>query len=539
MDNKPQNRYSVIALIVSGAALVATLLVGVIKILINMGAFTPTDPQAFTLALQISAALILVGLAVYAILEPDMVRRFLSGRQARYGSNALVTILAFVGIVFVINYMMATNAELVAIKADLTENKVNTLSPEMVTAMQNLPAPLTATAFYTSQNPTDSARELFDDMRAKSDGKFDYSFIDPNKNPAAAKEAGVTGDGKILLEMSGRREIAAYADEAEILTALNRIMNPEQRTVYFLTGHGERNIDGTDDLAYSRARDVLEKKNIVVKSLNLIAENAIPEDAKAIIIAGPQTPLSLNEVGLLNDFALKGGALVILEDPTPLTEFGDTPDPLLDMLSNSWGLVLRNDFVVDTANSSSPYNAVGAIFDASHPITRPLLGQVVVLPLTRSIEVKTLEGFTLFSLVKTTPSLNQTPAWSETDFSPLQSNTNIPAFDQDVDVLGPLTLVAASQKTDGGSVILIGSSNFAADLNFDVYANSDLFVNAVGWAAGMGESIDITPKDTTMRTFKSPSQLGAISIYLGTFCVIPGLVMAAGVYAWASRRRRN
>lgn len=534
MDDKPQNRYSIIALIVSLIALIVTLVAGALNILINIGSFTPTSPETYTTILQISAALILIGLAVYAILEPESVRGFLSGRQARYGSNALILILAFTGIVVVSNYLMATNADLVALKLDLTENKANTLSPEMIQAMETLPGNLTATGFFSSQMPTDTARQLFDNMKASSNGKFTYSFIDPDKNPVAAKEAGVTGDGKILLEMNGRKEIAAYTGEAEILTAMNRILNPEQRTVYFLTGHGERDINGSDQNAFSRARDTLEKKNFTVKTLNLLAENAIPADAKAVVIAGPTKPISANESGLLINYALHGGALVIMEDPLPLTDFGDSPDPLANSLDSMWGLRLRNDFVVDTA-SPSIQNAIGAVFDPASPITQTIT-QVAILPLTRSIEIKTLDGFTQTSLVQTSPS---SQAWGETDFTALQGSAASVSLDPATDTPGPITLVASSEKQDGGRVVVIGSSVFATDQGFDAYGNSDLFVNAVAWAAGQGKTMDVTPKDSTTRTFQPPSQGIGIALYFGTVCGIPGLMLAAGIYAWASRRRRG
>jgi len=537
MDNKPQNRYSVIALYVSLAAVIASIVAGAASYFISTGALTVTYGQTIKLALQISAALIPIGLAVYAILEPDMVRRFLSGRQARYGSNAFVTILAFVGIVFVVNYMVATNTQLVAIHKDLTENKVNTLSPEMIQAMQTLPGQLTATDFSTQTD--DTARTLFDKMRAESNGLFDYSFVNPDKNPGAAKDAGITGDGKILLEMNGRREIAEYADESTILTAYNRILNPEERTVYFLTGHQEHDVEGSGDNPMTRVKDILEKKNITVKTLNLIAENAIPSDAKAIVIAGPQIPLSSKEVDLLNTFAINGGGLVVMEDVTPLTNFGDAADPLAEMLSNTWGLTLRNDFVVDPANGSAFSNAVGSFFDNNSTITRSFVNQVVIMPLTRSIDVGTPDGFITTSLVQTTPGAGSQTAWGETDFTPLVSNASSPAFDPTTDALGPLTLAASSTKSDGGVAIVFGTSNFATDQNFDAYGNGDLLVNAISYAAGEGNTVDVTPKDTSTRTYLPASQGVSLLTYIGVICLLPGLAIGGGIYTWAARRRRG
>lgn len=534
MNTKPQNRNSSIALIVSLIALVVTLFAGIVNIMIKMEAFTPEDPSQFQLALQISAALTVLGVAVYAILEPESVRNFFTGRQARYGSNMLVLTLAFAGIIFFSNWIVETNTKIKeATSWDLTEGKVNELSPELDAAMKDLPAPMTAVAFY-SQIPTDSTRALFDKMKTASGGKFDYRFVDPVDDPLAAKEAGVTGDGKIVLQMNGRSEIAAYADEGEILTAMNRLLNPEARTVYFLVGHGENDVNGSGETAFSRARETLEKKNIVVKTLNLLAENRIPADAQAIIVAGPTKPITPNESSLLINWALHGGSLVVLENPVPLTEFGDTPDPLAASLESVWGLRLRNDFIVDTS-SDSIQNAVGAWPDASHPVTATMLFSTY-MPLTRSIEIIAREGFTQTALLQTDPN---SQAWGETDFTPLQGSTASVAYNEGTDTSGPLVLVAASENADGGKVVVIGSSTFATDTYFDGYGNGDLFINTVSWAAGQGKSYDVTPKDVTQRIFTPPSQIGGLMISVGSVCLIPLLVIGFGVYAWFSRRRRG
>jgi hypothetical protein len=76
--------------------------------------------------------------------------------------------------------------------------------------------------------------------------------------------------------MNGHKEIADYADETELLRAMNRLVNPEARTVYFLTGHGERDINASGTTGMSRALETLQNKNYTVKTLNLMAETASP-----------------------------------------------------------------------------------------------------------------------------------------------------------------------------------------------------------------------------------------------------------------------
>ncbi len=47
-----------------------------------------------------------------------------------------------------------------------------------------------------------------------------------------------------------------------------------------------------------------------------------------IAVAGPIKPLTDAEVELLKGFLANGGSLIVMKDPSALTEFGDGPDPL-------------------------------------------------------------------------------------------------------------------------------------------------------------------------------------------------------------------
>src|SRR4030042_642664 len=126
--------------------------------------------REFNLYLQISLGLIFIGLALFALLDPEKVRQFLTGRQARYGSNALVLSLAFVGIVILLNYFVYKNSK----RWDLTEDKQYTLAPETIDTLKSLEEPVVAEAFFSKKTSTDQAMVLLDQYKANSEGKFDY-----------------------------------------------------------------------------------------------------------------------------------------------------------------------------------------------------------------------------------------------------------------------------------------------------------------------------------------------------------------------------
>ncbi|MCI0550100.1 MAG: Gldg family protein [Anaerolineae bacterium] len=524
--------YSVAALIVALIACIITFFLGIIRGLVAAQVTTVANVENLQRYLLVSAGFIVIGVAAYAILEPERVRRFLTGRQARYGSNAFIMSIAFAGILIIGNVLAYQNPVPIG---DLTEDQVNTLAPETLAAIKKLPQKVSAIAFFSQNSNKVSATELLDKIKSNSNGKFEYQFIDPDRDPQAAINAGITGDGKILLQMGEQKEIVAFASETELLKGMLRLLNPGNNVIYFLTGHGEKDVEQSSETSMTRAKSTLESKNYVVKTLNLAAENQIPEDASVIVIAGPIKPVSKNEVTLLEEYLNNGGSLVVMEDPTILTEFGDEPDPLADMLATDWGILLDNDVVIDLG-SADPTVAVSAFYDSSHTITRNMNQLATYFPFTRSLSVAAqMEGITTSQLVQTVER-----SWGETDFTTLSQGGGQLGFDEGVETPGPMTIVIASEKsTPKSRVVVYGSSTFVIDKYFDASGNGDLFINSVDWTAEQEDIIELTPKTPTERTFTPPSQFQWIAILLGSVLIIPGLVVLAGISTWLTRRRQG
>ena len=534
MTNRTQTKnYSYHALIVALIAIIAALLLGIVRGLVAIQAFMVANVQNLNEAIIIAVSVAILSVAVYAILEPDRVRRFVTGRQVRYGSNTLVMSIALL-FIFGLLYAMLTDTRFDFNKTwDLTENKSNTLAPETLAALKTLPEKVTATAFFSQTNDPQSATDLLDKIKNNSSGKFEYKFVNPDLDPQAAMNAGITGDGKILLKMGEKTAIVAFASEEEILKGLLRLLNPESSVVYFLTGHGERDTQQSSDSSMTRAVSTLESKNYIVKTLNLLVDNQIPEDASVIVIAGPTKPVSQEEVELLKKFVDGSGALLVMEDPSALTDFGEEKDPLSSFLSQDWGITLNNDIVIDL-NSPQPTTAASAYYDPSHPITVNMNNLVSFYPFTRSLTTaESTEGLILTQLVKTNER-----SWGETDFASLSQNGQVKLDENEV--VGPLILAATGENpTSKGRVVVFGTSEFAVDQIFDRYGNGDMFVNSVDWLAEQENLASITPKNTTERTFTPPSQLYWVLILLTSIFIVPGLIVFSGVSTWLARRRQG
>ncbi len=486
--------------------------------------------RTWNLYIQIGLALVVVGLALFAILDPERVRVALTGRQARYGSNVLVMTVAFLGILFVVNYLVYMNPK----RWDLTEGQQHTLAKETLATLKSLPQPVQATAFYPQGVSTTDAQTILDNFKYYSNGKFSYKFVDPNADPVAAKAANVVleASGTIVLKMGDRQEKVTTTSESDITSALVRMMAQKQ-TIYFLTGHGEYSPDDTGDQSYSTAKTTLEAKSYTVKLLNLLADNKIPSDAHLIVIAGPTKPLSDNEVKLLSDFQDKGGSLIVMEEPTLRTDFGTSPDPLAKFLSDKWGIVLGDNIVVDPT-SPQPYSPFAASY-SSHDITDKLQRLGTAFPTVRSVSTGTkIDGVTLTELIKTADQ-----SWGETDLQGLK-NSQQPSADPSKDFMGPVPIAVAGERTGSQArVVVIGDSDFAINVNFSYLGNGDLLINSIDWAAGQANLINLTPKPSTVRTMVPPTTTTMGLIALGTIFVIPGMVLVGGIVVFIQRRKRG
>jgi ABC-type uncharacterized transport system involved in gliding motility auxiliary subunit len=491
----------------------------------------------WNLYLQVSLGLFIIGLALFVAIDPGAIRRALTGRQARYGSNAFILTIAFLGILVVINFLANKYTK----RWDLTENQSNTLAKETVDVLKSLPDTVVAKAFFSSSSAIssskDSAKTLLDQYVYNGAGKFQYEFIDPNKDPVSAQNAGISKDGSIVLYMGASKQPVTTVSETDLTGAMVRLMNPGAHVVYFLTSHGEYPITGGSDQSYTKLTTDLESKNYKVSTLNLLAVLQIPQDASVIVIDGPKKPLTDAEVGLLDSYIKNGGSVVVMEDPTVDTQFGTSPDPLANDLAQTYGIILGNNIVVDAYGYQAfqnAYFAVGYNY-ATHVITQKMSTMGTGFQGARSVSADSSVG-TDYSKTQLITTVDQ--SWGETDMASVQNNSV--KFDQGVDLAGPVPLaVVATGNTTNARLIVFGDSDFATNAYYGFYGNSDMILNSIDWAAKVENLISLTPKTTVTRTLVQPQAYTMGLILLGSLVVLPGIVLAAGIGSWLARRRQG
>ena len=487
------------------------------------------DPT-FDIWVQVGIAVAIAGPAAGALLDPGRVRKALRGRQARYGSNALLASVGFLGILVVLNVLAFNNPQ----RIDLTEDKEFSLSPETILLLSELSEPVEIKGFYTPDRASsrDRMKPLLDEFVAESEGLVSYEFIDPSSNPLAADQYGVTRDGSLAVVIGEESHVIDFPSEREITSAVVRLTNPENRVVYFMTGHGERGLDETGDGGLSQLKTALESKNYGVQALNLLIEGSVPADAAVLVAAAPQTALAGEELQQIEEFIGEGGSLVVLLEPSPVTQLNPTDDSLNAYLLETWGISARDDFVVDL-ESVHPLVGLSITYE-SHPITERVANFVTQSPSARSIDVPESSDP---SLLVTRLVLTSDRSWGETDFAAIAEGSSV-EYNEGAEAAGPLALaVAVEDSLAGTRLVLVGDGDFASNGGFFAGGNGDMIVNSVDWAARQENLIDITPRQTTVRQVLPATRSTVMLLVIGTAVVIPALIILAGGLVWWNRRK--
>ena len=140
-----------------------------------------------------------------------------------------------------------------------------------------------------------------------------YRFVDPEREPLKAQQAGYRFAGNVLLDYQGRRQMADQTDENALTNALRKVLKKERQKVYFLAGHGERDLDDPKPGGFQVAKKALDNEGYEVESLNLLSRGAVPAGCRGGHRGRPPKSRCMStEVQALKAYLEKGGRLLIM-----------------------------------------------------------------------------------------------------------------------------------------------------------------------------------------------------------------------------------
>jgi gliding motility-associatede transport system auxiliary component len=452
---------------------------------------------------------------------------YFSQRSSKLGANTLVGAVAVLGILGLLNFLGVRHHK----RFDLTAEKLYTLSDQTQRVVKGLTKDVQVIRF-DKRSSLDSSG-LADRMTEYTNlnPRVSYQVVDPQEHPEIAKQYGVQRMGQVIVASGSHTERLDETGEQDLTSAILKVTRETVKTVCFVEGHGEKSIAAREAEGYSAVAGELKKENYEVKSVNLVSENLVPADCSVLVEGGPTKPLFPQEAAMIGKYLDGGGKAFLLIDP-------DT-DPNLGDVFRAWNIAVGNNTVIDASG-------VGRMFGTGPAV--PLVGEYGVHPITKSLEPKRV--MTFFPLARTVSLADKTKpepsgvellktsalSFAVTSLEDLKKRGG--RLDPTKDTKGPLSLgVAADRKTGGqdARLVVIGDSDFASNQAVQYASNGDLFFNTINWLSQDEDLISIRPKSAKNRRVEmtDAQQKG---LFWFSVALLPGLVIATGIFIWWKRR---
>jgi hypothetical protein len=441
------------------------------------------------------------------------------------------------------------------------------LSPGTVSLLKSITNQISVTLYYDKEDPLyGTVKDLLSefslvnprisvqtidytrDAGAAQKLKAKYKLISPSdKNlvifDCEGKPRVVPGDALakyVLEELRNekqepmlQRKVTGFLGEMAFNQALLDVTSLKPFSAYFLTGHGEHNLESGDQrLGYLKFAAVLAQDNIRLTPLSLLGTNVIPADCNLLIIAGPATSIPDIELEKIERYLNEGGRLLALFNANSLDERSGLDRAIgLEKILAKWGVRVGDVIISDPDHSDRGSDVIVGAF-TGHPVVNPLLGFGLDLVRPRPVAKLNSRAPQAADAPRVEPVAFSSPqAFIEGD--PNKERHQFP-FIVAVEK-GAIKNVIAERGTT--RMVIAGDSIFLGNQEIDKLGNRDFAGYAVGWLLERTQLVQ-GPGPRPFRMFKivmTKSELRSAEwILLGAF---PAAVLALGGLVWLRRRR--
>ncbi|MCF6283349.1 MAG: Gldg family protein [Candidatus Polarisedimenticolaceae bacterium] len=411
---------------------------------------------------------------------------------------------------------------------DNTATAGNSLSPQSIQLLTQLKSPLTITSFAPENQALRKQISSVIGRYQQHRTDIKLQFINPETEPSKAREQGITLAGELRLEYEGRLEQLQQLNERTLSNAILRLLGRPEAWILSLDGHGERTLKGKANFDLSEFNRALQANGHKSHNLNLTTTGFIPDNTGVLIIAGPRTTLTTEELKQIDDYLTRGGNLLLLVDSGSETAL----EPILNRLQ----MGLLPGIIVDTN---------GRRLGLENP---------AIAVITHYPEHAALDGFRLLTLFPQAKALEplasniwqhqallitQHESWNETGQLQGEISHDAKADEQ----LGPLTLglaLSRERQTAQGPlqqrIIIIGGGDFLSNAFLANAGNQELGLRLIRWLSADDRQLVIpTLKRADSELHLSQTAKGVISF--GTLIILPLLLLGLALFIPWRRRR--
>lgn len=496
-------------------------------------------------------------LLIYVATNIGYLSRALTGRSAVEGANMAIGIVIFLVIVIFLEILLVRHSAIF----DLTRVKKFTLASQTVNLLKNLDSELEF--FYISMPMVPDQEQTRDlmDLYTKHTNKIKIQIVDPEKNPEKVQDLTAVTPGAIYVRQGEKHEKVTPVNENNLTNAILKLVQGQDRVIYFTTGHNELSTQIVDQQqpGVGLMAQLLGEEGYQIQELKLYENAVVPENAEAVIIAGPKIAFYEPEIEALREYAARAGKLFFLIDP-------QTDSGLDDFLLEEFGVVLEKNLVIENSPISRMFGGGPASPMISQVGQHPIMQEMGGIP--AAIVFRIAQGVHLAEdapedvdghwLIRTSQD-----SWGETSQEELR--TGQVALGPE-DQPGPITLALALTKpaevevkdatrtleeiaagTDGTDiedlekiqetrVVVFGDSDFIS--NSMAGRTYDLFINCVNWLTHQEDLISIRSKeDFGQPIFVQATQANLIMIT--SLIILPLLVAIFGTVVCLQKRWRG
>ncbi|SET63515.1 ABC-2 type transport system permease protein [[Clostridium] aminophilum] len=338
---------------------------------------------------------------------------------------------------------------------------------------------------------------------------------------------------EVTVNAAGGYEMTGYDAEGQITSALSFVTTSELPKIYLLQGHNESELDPV-------FAENLAKMNVASDTLSLLNQDAVPEDAEAVLINAPAADISADDEAKLEAYAAKGGKLLIT-----LNFLDAAKAPNLMKLLEFYGVKNEAGIIVETDRNH--YLSAGQ----GGGIPTYLLPNVSKESMITQ-QVIAANGYVFVPFAQALTHGGSDDTFSYTDFLTTSAQAFVHANMADMndaskiiskdDPQGTWTVGLRAEKTIGenhSTAVIYSSPEIFTSSADQIVAGSNqkLFAGTVGSMVKMAKTLTVDSK-----SFRNPllTVTASTAIMLSAVCVllVPLALLIAGFVIWMRRRRR-
>jgi hypothetical protein len=410
---------------------------------------------------------------------------------------------------------------------DFSHGRRASLSTATLDTLAALSGPVTVTSYARPEGALRGTIAAFVERYRRQKPDLSLAFVDPDADPGAMRERGISLDGEIEIAHDGRTQRVTALTEREFTQALARLARGRDRIAAFLTGHGERSPEGEANHDLSRFALALAESGVRAVLFDPGRQPAIPDNIDLLVIAGPRVPVPAVVVTAIVDHVERGGALLWLAEPGV--------DEGLAALATTLGVRVLPGTVVDAAAQGLGIGDPGFVAMSRfppHPLTRDF-DLTVLLPQAAALAAGGVPAFDVKPVLRSSER-----SWTES--GPVSGEIRYDA--EAGEIPGPLDLGLAltrlSPRPDRAEqrVVLLGDGDFLSNRFLGNGGNRALGTRIVDWLLADDALLDIAPAQAPDREL-ALTRAAVAWIGFGWLFGVPLALLAIGA-AIAWRRRR-